>query len=141
VLGLIVGNVSLIFGEQLLSLYLTDDLAIAEGLVRMKATFPLYFIGGIMNSITGFIRGTGFSIFPTIINLIGICGVRIVWVFTVFQIPEFHTITVLFISWPLSWFVVSISLLVYYFVYAKKRIELQCELTSTETVKSEAVSA
>ena len=125
--GIIVATVVLLFGKQFLSLYLTDELAIQEGLVRMKAVLPYYFICGIMDAFSGVIRGAGFSIFPTVANLLGVCGLRILWVFTIFQIPKFHTISVLFISWPLSWFVVFISLAIFYFVYGRKEILRLCE--------------
>ena len=124
--GIIVANIALLFDRELLSLYLTDELAINEGLVRMYAVLPVYFICGIMDGVSGVIRGAGFSIYPTIVNLIGICGIRILWVFTIFQIPKFHTISALFLSWPISWAIVFLALVIYYFVYARKIITKMC---------------
>ena len=128
----------LTFGKQLLSLYLTDDLAIAEGLVRMKAILPVYFLCGFMDGFSGVIRGAGFAIYPTIVNVIGVCGLRLIWIFTIFQIPEFHTISVLFLSWPLSWIFVIIALGIFYFVYARKEITKLCNASTIR--KSEKVA-
>ena len=138
--GIIVGYLALLFSKQLLSLYLTDELAIAEGLVRMKAILPFYFICGIMDALSGVVRGASFAIYPTIVNLIGVCGLRILWIFTVFQIPEFHTISVLFLSWPISWIFVIIALLVFYFVYARKEISKICNTSTPTTIESEKIA-
>ena len=54
------------------------------------------------------LRGMGKSTLGMIISLCGTCAVRILWILTVFSIPRFHTPTVLFLSFPLSW---TVSLL------------------------------
>ncbi len=51
----------------------------------------------------GMLRGLGYSIMPMIVSLLGACGLRILWIATVFQIPEYHTITAVYLSYPVSW--------------------------------------
>jgi Na+-driven multidrug efflux pump len=96
----------------------------------MKAILPVYFLCGFMDGFSGVIRGAGFAIYPTIVNVIGVCGLRLIWIFTIFQIPEFHTISVLFLSWPLSWIFVIIALGIFYFVYARKEITKLCNAST-----------
>jgi hypothetical protein len=38
-----------------------------------------------------------------IISVLGVCGVRIGWIATIFQIPQFHTPQCLYSSYIFSW--------------------------------------
>ena len=92
------------FGEQLLSIYITDSAeAIAWGLVRMKVIARFYFLCGLMDVSTGALRGLGASVSPMIISVLGVCGIRIGWIATIFQIPQFHTPQCLYSSYIFSW--------------------------------------
>ena len=64
------------------------------------------------------LRGIGSSWAPTIIALISVGGVRIVWIYTIFQ--KFHTLQMLYISWPLTW-ITSIILLTITYQATKKK--------------------
>lgn len=126
VVGLFLCGLVLIFREQLLGLYLTNPLAISKGVERIFAIIPVYFLCGVMDAISGVIRGAGFSIYPTVVNLLGVCVFRIVWLNTVFM-NALHTIPGLFLCYPISWGLVIVALLAFYFVKAKKSILSQCE--------------
>ena len=92
------------FGENLLSIYITDSAeAIAWGLVRMKIICRFYFLCGLMDVSTGALRGMGTSVSPMIISVLGVCGIRIGWIATIFQIPQFHTPESLYVSYIFSW--------------------------------------
>lgn len=104
IFGLLVGVGSYAFAPQLLRLYITDSQeAIAVGITRMLCTCTPYFIYGIMDTLTGSLRGMGASLTTMIISVLGICGVRIAWIYTVFRIPAYHTPVSLYLSWPISW--------------------------------------
>ncbi len=68
----------------------------------------------IMNSfaqevLSGYLRGYGVSFIPAACAVIGICGVRLTWIFTVFrQIPSFTTIMQIY---PISLGITTIILL------------------------------
>lgn len=92
------------FGENLLSIYITDSAeAIRWGLVRMSIICRFYFLCGLMDVSTGALRGMGASVSPMIISVLGVCGVRIGWIATIFQIPQFHTPECLYSSYIFSW--------------------------------------
>lgn len=123
--GLLTGLSANLFGRQILSLYLPDsEAAIAVGLHRITYTCTLYFIYGLMDTITGALRGMGESLVTMIISILGICGLRIVWVYTIFRIPAYHTLESLYLSWPISWIVTLIfqlaAFLILYRKYAKR---------------------
>jgi Na+-driven multidrug efflux pump len=51
----------------------------------------------------------GESLIPMIMAVVGICGFRILWAGTVFQLPAFHTPEVLYLVYPISWTLTGIS--------------------------------
>ncbi len=92
------------FAPQLLAIYITDSSeAIASGVVRMSVVCLTYFLCGLMDTSTGALRGMGASVTPMIISVLGVCGIRMGWLFTIFQIPRFHTPWWLYFSYPISW--------------------------------------
>ena len=103
--GLTVGTLVCVFGRSLLSVYITDSAqALAYGMIRLSYMSLPYFILGLMDVSTGALRGYGESLTPMIISVLGVCGVRIGWIYTIFQAPAFHTPQCLYISYPVSWF-------------------------------------
>lgn len=112
VVGLVAGvSMSFIFGRSLLGLYTDQPAVIDQGLIRMKYICAFYFICGIMEVLVGVLRGLGYSIMPMIVSLIGICGLRIVWINTIFRIPKFHTIEMIYFSYIVTW---SITALIHF---------------------------
>ena len=104
VVGLVLGGLAYIFGPQLLSIYITDSAeAINYGMLRMAYMCIPYCLCGMMDVSSGSLRGLGSSFTPMLISVLGICGIRIAWIYTIFQIPRFHSIDVLFASYPISW--------------------------------------
>ena len=104
VVGLTVGIIGYSFGETLLSIYITDSAeAIAYGMIRLAYICLPYFLCGLMDVSTGALRGMGASIAPMVISILGVCGLRILWIYTIFQIPQFHTPQCLYFSYTISW--------------------------------------
>lgn len=56
-----------------------------------------------MDTIVGSIRGMGYGVTPTIVSMLGACGLRLLWIATIFQLPQYHTPGALFFSYPVSW--------------------------------------
>jgi len=96
-----------VFARPLLSIYITDSPeAMDYGVKRMVITALPYFVGGIMEVLTGYLRGLGYSSISTINSFVGVCGFRIFWVFVIF--PIFRTYEMLYLCWVLSWITVII---------------------------------
>lgn len=120
--GLIIGTVSYAFGRPLLEIYIKDSKsAIDFGLERMKFILLPYFLCGIMDTVTGSMRGIGSSVVPMIITIIGVCVMRIVWIFTVFVNPEYHTFAWLFIYYPISWSLTFSAVFISYLIAVKRK--------------------
>ena len=120
-LGLVMGVSAYVFSEPLLSIYITDSPeAIAAGQVRMLWICLPYFLGGIMDTLTGCLRGLGKSLLPMLVTILGVCVLRVVWVATIFRLPGFHTPGVLFASYTVSWFVTEVVQFVLFKTSLKK---------------------
>ncbi len=110
------------FGRPLLHIY-TDSPAVVEaGMVRMTIILLPYALCGMMDVAVGVLRGIGFSLAPMVISLLGACGLRLVWIATVFQVPQLHHISTVYISYPITWAVTLLAQLLLYF-YAQKRLK------------------
>ena len=123
VVGFATGFAVWSFGEQLLSIYITDSQeAIRFGLIRFNYVALPYFICGLMDVSTGSLRGLGASFTPMLLSILGVCGIRIMWIYTIFQIPQFHTPEWLYISYPLSWLGTFIVQTTAFIIIYKKRV-------------------
>lgn len=102
--GVSLGGLAVLFSRPLLSIYITDsDEAIKYGITRLMFICLPYFLCGIMDVATGMLRGIGSSVAPMFITVAGVCGFRILWIYTVFQIPKYHTLEILYSSYMISW--------------------------------------
>lgn len=109
-----------LLSEQLLGIYITDSQdAIAWGKLRLMYIFVPLIFQGLMDVTSGTLRGMGITISNTIVSLTGVCGFRITWCFTVFQL--FHTPDTLFLCYPISWIITYLAqVVILIFVYKKR---------------------
>ena len=106
VAGAALGVLGYVFGRQLLSIYIVDSPeAIEFGLVRLSLICLPYFLCGQMDVTTGALRGMGSSFLPMVITVVGVCVLRVVWIYTVFAMPQYHTLDMLYLSYVISWIV------------------------------------
>ena len=101
ILGAALGWLAFLGGRFLLGIYSSDPEVIAYGMNRMSVLCTTYFLCGMMDTTCGSIRGLGYSIAPTIVSLAGACGLRVLWIYTVFRLDR--TLYTLYISYPISW--------------------------------------
>lgn len=109
VVGLATGALALLFGKELLSIYAGSndkEVVVYYGMIRMGIIMLTYFTCGTMDTCVGAIRGLGYSILPMIVSLLGACGMRIVWIFTIFKMNP--TLKCLYISYPISWTITTL---------------------------------
>lgn len=95
--------------------------AIDTGLIKLAFVGLPYVLCGMMEVSTGTVRGMGCSLMPMITTVLSVCGVRILWIYTIFQIPQYHTLASLFLSYPTSWIIATLFQLGIFIVVYKKR--------------------
>lgn len=119
VIGVTMGVGALVLHVPLLKIYEPTDMeALGYGWIRLQIIASTYFFCGLNEQIMSTLRGIGSSWPPTIISLFSVGGVRIVWIFTVFS--YFHTLPMLYVSWPLTWISSIVLLLIVYGTTKKK---------------------
>ena len=123
VVGLVLGLTVYGFGPKLLSIYITDSPeAIQYGMLRLAYMCIPYFLCGTMDVSSGALRGLGSSFAPMVISVLGVCGMRIGWIYTIFQIPQFHSVDTLFLSYPISWAITyAAQLFAFLYLFARYR--------------------
>ena len=104
VIGASLGALVYTFRTPLLSIYTSADdpsEMIALGSIRLSVIATTYFLCGIMESLTGVLRAMGASFTSMVISLIGACGTRLIWLYTIFA--AHRTLLTLYWSYPVSW--------------------------------------
>lgn len=124
-LGISMGGVMLVFRNQLLGLYTSGDVAMDAALTRMYIIMPTYFLCGMMDVLCATLRSLNRSVTSMVLSLTFTCGLRIVWINTVFA--YFGTGTSLFISYPVSWLVSCLVHLIFIIITTKKLLKQQRE--------------
>jgi len=122
--GAVLGTLAYLFGPALLSVYAGEsdrDVVIYYGMIRMTVIMLTYFTCGTMDVCVGAIRGLGYSILPMIVSLLGACGFRVLWIFTIFR--EFHSLNTLYISYPVSWIITTAAHLICFAIVYRKMKE------------------
>ncbi len=109
----VMGSVGYFFGDFIVSFFSEEADVIAIGADRLKMIMPFYFFCSLMDVAASQIRGMGKSFEPMIVSLLGACGLRILWVYTV--LPFNHTLTTLYWSYPVSWAVTFFAQFTLYF--------------------------
>lgn len=120
VAGLGLGWLAFLLGRQLLGIYSKNPEVVDAGLVRLSVICTTYALCGLMDVMVGMLRGLGYSIMPMIVSLCGACGLRLLWIATVFQIPEYHTITTVYLSYPISWTITFLTHVICYTIIWQK---------------------
>lgn len=122
VTGLSLGWLSYLFGESLLKIYSSNMQVIEAGMVRMAIIMTTYALCGMMDVMVGMLRGLGYSFMPMVVSLIGACGLRLVWIATVFRMPSFHTVSTVYLSYPITWIITFLIHVICYCIVGRKAI-------------------
>lgn len=85
--------IALLSGKYLIALFNNDPEVIRLGMVRLKFIFMSYIFSTIYECMSGYMRGFGISLTPALLTIFGVCGTRIIWIYTVFPMSQtFETI-------------------------------------------------
>ncbi|MBR2915982.1 MAG: MATE family efflux transporter, partial [Clostridia bacterium] len=85
IMGMFVSFLMFAFREPLLNIYAPGKAEVIEyGKLRLGIILSTYFLCGLIDALVGALRGMGSAIIPTLASIIGICGVRLGWIYTIF---------------------------------------------------------
>lgn len=109
----------LLFGRELIAIFNSDSEVVETGYIRLVMIMASYICNFIYEVTSGYLRGYGISLVPSVLTTLGICGVRLVWIFTVF--PQSRSFRTIMEAYPLSLFVTAL-LVVSYYIYKRKSL-------------------
>ena len=133
-IGIGMGAIMYLLRYQLLGIYSSDMDVINFGIERLELFCLTYFTCGAMDVMVGQMRGMGYSIVPMIVSLVGVCGIRIVWIFTVFKAS--NSLLTLYMSYPVSW-VVTLAVHFSTFLYVYRKVKQRTDgVPDVPTVKA-----
>lgn len=116
-IGLVLGFVVTDFGPQLINIYTPGDPEVIEYGMKYLMVFRYFtFLGGINGVSTSALRGLGKSFVPMLVSIAGICGLRILWIYTIFA--KIQTLDILYVSYPVSWIITSVTCTIMFYILA-----------------------
>ena len=127
VVGLVLGNLVVFFGQSLLSIYTSSPKVVAAGMKRLYVISRTYALCGMMDVMVGALRGLGYSVMPMLVSLVGACGLRLLWIFTFFRTEAFHNVTSLYMTYPVSWIITFIAHVVC-FIIVRRKLSVRWEI-------------
>ena len=126
-IGAVLSVIAVGLGPVFLDFYIPGEEAeIRAGMRRLYGICAPYFLCGLMEVFSYMLKGMGKQMIPTLIVLVGTCGLRVVWLFTVCRIfpgsPEaVENIYYLYAAYPITQLFTILANLVYY-LYLRKRL-------------------
>ncbi len=94
-------------------LLFATEAAVVEEASRMLWYFvPFYFVWSFIEILSNTLRGAGDALAPTVICLIGVCVLRVLWIWLV--VPYWHTVLGVSMSYPVTWFATAAAFVLYY---------------------------
>ena len=106
-------------GRFLLSIFNRDPEVISIGYTRLTIVFTAYFFSMLYEVMSGYLRGFGISLVPALLTMLGVCGVRILWITAVF--PQHRTFKTIMLAYPLSLSATAVLLLISLLFYHPSR--------------------
>ena len=114
----VISALILLSGHALLRIFNTDPEVVRLGYTRILILISAELVNVVIEILSGAMRGHGQSLIPAVVSLAGICGVRIIWVYTVF--PFSRTFITIMAAYPISCTITAIVLVVAYFMMMRK---------------------
>ena len=109
---LVISIAMVLLARPILLIFTSDPDVLEIGVTMVRFLAPCYITYILVELLPGAIRGAGKSMVPMLISVFGVCALRLLWLFT--AVPAHHTIATVEMSYPITWVITSLSLLIYY---------------------------
>ena len=105
-------GIVLLFSRELLGIFTNSEEVIALGMIRILWVVLPQPLSVVMDTLSGCMRGYGYSMPPAMVTLVVVCSVRLIWVYTAFPlVPTYETLMMVY---PLSWVITMLGLITLY---------------------------
>lgn len=109
----------LFFGKPLLSVFNNEPEVISVGYIRLVTIMTAHIFSLFYEVMSGYLRGFGISLTPAILTMIGVCGIRLSWIYWVF--PTHRTFRTIMIAYPISLATTALLILIALLYYRPSR--------------------
>ena len=121
----------ILFAEPLTHLFTNDSAVVELAVIRIKVILSVAFLNMTIEVLSGVMRGLGKSFIPAMIAVVGICGTRLVWLYTAFRaVPTYR---MLINVYPVSWIITAVGIILAYLVVRKNYFQVKKD-TNTKSV-------
>ena len=108
IVGVGLGQLISLLSPYLVDVFMASDLTnraeVAEYAINLIQYFlTFYWLNGLMTTLTGILRGLGYPTAPTVISIIGVCGIRLIWIYFFYPMEMFHSLNGLYTSYLATW--------------------------------------
>ena len=110
-----------VFAAPVLHIFTSDDAVVEIGRRMILIISPTYITYIFIEILSGVTRGCGKVVVPTIMSMVGICGLRVLWLVAV--VPLYKSVEIICYSYPLTWIVTSTGFVLYYYFGDIRRAE------------------
>ena len=114
-------SIAMYFGGPYVYYLFTEDETVRKiGIGILQFLVPTFFTYVPVEILSGSLRGMGNSLIPMILTSLGVCLLRVVWIFTV--VPVWRELKVLILSYPIAWVMTSLLFIIYFIYYIRKHL-------------------
>ena len=111
----------IVFKEYTIGFMSDDPVIIKLAVERLCFVFAGHFFLIVVDQLTSALRGFGNTLAPSIISTVGICGLRILWVLTIFN--HYKTYTSMITVYPITFLITAIAMTIAY-IYTYRRLPI-----------------
>lgn len=109
--------------RPLAGIFTQDPEVIELAVQRMQVILMFELMHMTIEVLSGCMRGLGYSLVPALISVIGICGTRIVWIYTI--IAATPSYIRLLLVYPVSWSITTVAVVIAYCFVNRKMLKEQ----------------
>ena len=107
------------FAEFFVRFFSDDAEIIRNGSIMFRVTVTFLVLYAVLDSVTRGLLGYGDSVYQMIVNVFGVTGIRLLWIY--FVLPYNRSIFMLYLSVPVSW-IISLAILIPRYIYTTRKI-------------------
>ncbi len=122
-ISLLLSGVGYFFAPQIVGIFANETNVVELGAARLMLVIPFYVFCSLQDVTAGQIRGLGKSFEPMLLSLVGVCGVRLLWIFAI--LPPDRTLIDIYWAYPISWTASFVLLLVLYLILKNSLLKKQ----------------
>ena len=100
----------LLCGKSMIGIFTSNPELIEIGYIRVLFITTAHLFSLFYDVMSGYMRGFGISLSPALVTMCVICGIRIFWIYVIFE--RFHSFTTIMAVYPISLGVNALAILI-----------------------------